>query len=217
MLWAFRGDDINCGCFGSYILLTPSESLVKNAFLILVNLFALKTTDYYSRKLTWVYPALGVIAIVLPFVLNVVELDRQHPDETTYPYPFPVEHLDSEYLEKAEVSFEKGEYLLGFMSLNCAHCKVAAQKLGIAQRKYKLPPVKMFFLGSEKEVAPFFKEANASFDYVLFNNNGIFKITTGTFPTVIYVKNGEVHKLWYGSELSYSEMENLSKTIYGYN
>ena len=105
---------------------------------------------------------------------------------------------------------EEGEYLIAFLSTTCSHCKVAAQKLGIAQRKYVLPEIKVFYLGSEKGVVKFEQESNAVFDYVLFNEARVYKITS-IFPTIFYVKNGQVHQQWNGADLSYNEMAKLSK------
>ena len=213
LLWAFRGNDMNCGCFGDFIKMTPSESLIKNAVLVLVILMAIKTHIGFKRNYIWVRIGLAIVALTLPFILNVVEIDRRHPDNKEYPYSFPIEDLDLEYRAPMEVNMNEGEYVLAFLSTSCSHCKVAAQKLGIARRKYKLPPIKVFFIGNDASVAVFHKEVNAEFEYVLFNNPDIYKITNAIFPSIFHVKNGHVYKQWNGSELSYSEMEFLSETI----
>ena len=49
LLWIFRGNNVNCGCLGSYILLTPAESIAKNLVLIVIILGAMKTTVQFER------------------------------------------------------------------------------------------------------------------------------------------------------------------------
>ncbi len=213
LLWAFRGNDVNCGCFGTVISMSPAESLMKNAVLMVLIAAALKTKPHFEKKYNWIHPVVAIITLVVPFVLNVVEFERRNPDSNEYPFAFPEHHLAQSYQDSVDVSLAEGEYLLAFFSTGCSHCKVAAQKLGIVSRKYKIPPVKVFFIGSHREVAGFFKESNASFDYVLFNNQAIHKITNGTFPTVFYVQDGQVIRQWTGGDLSYNEMGILHKTL----
>lgn len=215
LLWAFRGNDINCGCFGDFIKMTPAESLMKNAVLAFLIVAAQKTHSSYERHHLWVHIVLAIVAFTLPFVLNVVEFERRMPDSNEYPFSFPKQHLPQQYLDSVDVSMEKGEYILAFLSTSCSHCKVAAQKLGIAQRKYILPEIKVFYIGSDEDVALFHQEVNAVFDYVLFNDAKVYKITNATFPSVFYVKNGKVYRQWNGGDLSYNEMAKLSRTIKG--
>lgn len=216
LLMAFRGNEVNCGCFGALIYVTPLQSIIKNVVLAGVILAALKTHKDFNRKLNWLFIGLLAVGLTAPFVVNTVDIGSLKEPNKDFPQPFRTELIDSSYLNELNIDFAEGEYLLAFLSLECSHCKTTAQKLAIISKKYKIPPIKVFFLGAEKQVTGFNQESNSSFEYVMFNNSNMFKITKGKFPQVFYVKDGQTVQQWTGGDLSYRELENLQKTLHAY-
>ena len=215
LLWAFRGNDMNCGCFGQFLLLTPIESIFKNLLLIILINAVLKNQLIYSRKIIWAYPILFVFSFTLPFVLNTISFKQIKEDTALYPYPFQIELVSNDQLNELGIVWDENEYLLAFFSSSCQHCKNAAQKLAIEERKFEFPKVKVFIKGTPEEVASFFKESNASFPFIITNEADIIKLTKGSFPTFYLVKNGKVHKKWVG-DFSNKELDNLPEAIKKY-
>ncbi|MGB0390039.1 MAG: MauE/DoxX family redox-associated membrane protein [Salibacteraceae bacterium] len=215
LLWAFRGNDMNCGCFGQFLLLTPVESIIKNLFLLVIIYAILNNQEPYTRKLKWVYPTVLVVSFVLPFVLNMISIKQIKEDTAVYPYPFQAEFVEDQQLKDLGIIWDENEYLLAFFSSKCPHCKTAAQKLAIEERKFEFPKVKVFIKGTPESIDVFFKESNAAFPYVIVESEDIIKFTKGSFPTFYLIKNGKVHKKWIG-DFSNEELENLSKDIKKY-
>ncbi len=209
LLWWFRGNDVNCGCFGTQFSMTPIESLLKNAGIILLTLIVLKWYGEPQKKYTWAY-VLGCLAIIsAPFILNPPDSYFSTIDETVYPYELRVELFPDTIKEKIPFNIEEGEYLIAFLSITCPHCKVGSQKLSVASAKHDLPRIHAFFVGDEKKMSDFQFESNSKLPYTMYRENSFFKFTKGVLPTFLLVKNGQVLKRWTGSGFSYDEIAKI--------
>ena len=213
LLWIFRGGDVNCGCFGNNFAMTPFESLLKNAGLTAIAIWAWKTRPKTSRSVIWANALIFVAGMALPFVLNPVLGFKADDEDTSYPYDLPVEYFTEEVKTQLEFNPSEGEYILTFFSLTCPHCKYGAQKLAVAQRKFELPQIHVFFIGEEQMVEGFFAETNSEFPFTLFNDNDFFKFNDGVLPTYLYVVNGQVYKKWHGARLDYQTLENFDLVL----
>ncbi len=209
LLWYFRGNDINCGCFGTSLSLTPLESLVKNALLILINLGALRLYSKNTYSLKWAYVVGGISLLIAPFVLNPVDGYFSRPDNTEYPYPLKTEIIPDTIIDKLPYDLRQGEHLLAFLSVTCPHCKVAAKKISVAQNQYELPPVLAFFIGEPSKMENFKFESGSNLPYLMYRENSFFKFNNGVLPTMLLVKDGQVIKRWTGSSFSYEEIERI--------
>mgnify|MGYP003657248256 CR=1 FL=1 len=70
-----KGNDVDCGCFGSWLALSPLSSILKNGVLFLF-LFLIKKENY-NKGLQWVFPLLFLlIALPTVFALNRVGLQN---------------------------------------------------------------------------------------------------------------------------------------------
>ncbi len=216
LLWHFRGNDINCGCFGAKLSLTPIESLVKNAVLIVLILIAIKLYSPIQRGFKWLY-VIGLLGLcVAPFVLNPLEGYFSTPDNTEYPYDFKSEIIPDSILSKVPFDIEKGTYILPFLSVTCPHCKVAAQKLTVAKRKHELPRIHAFFIGGEKKMEKFRFESSSELDYTMYQEESFFKFNNGVLPTVLLVVDGEVIRRWSGSGFTYEEIGKIPDYVKDY-
>jgi hypothetical protein len=219
-----NGDDSNCGCFGSRFYVTPSQSIVKNIVLIGLNffLFTKITVIAFNRKKT-IAIALAFISIASPFVLNPISLSADNLYDVELPYTIPyLSEIPRPVVNNKEIELDKGEKIIAILSLTCEHCRHAMYKLHIASRQHQIPPVYAVFKGAKSEEAvsklddlkdKFFKESNSSFPYTYFNDNRIFKMAKGIFPTILHVKDGQVLHVWHGSTLSYDELAKLETTV----
>lgn len=209
LLWWFRGNDVNCGCFGVEYSMTPIESLLKNAVLIIVILSAIKLFNYPTRNYKWAY-AVGLIALIAtPFILNPTDGYFASYDETQYPYKLQTELIPDTILSKVPVNLNQGEYILAFLSVTCPHCKVGAQKLSVASKKLDLPQTHAFFIGDEDKMEEFKYKSNSDLPYTMYRENSFFKFNKGQLPTFLLVKDGMVLKRWAGSDFSYEEIAKI--------
>lgn len=218
-----QGNDSNCGCLGSQFYITPAESIIKNAVLIVLTILLVKYDSYNEWLPKWTIPMFIAISLATPLILNPITFST--PNLLNVKLPYTIDYLNEipKPIDNGkEIDLSKGEMLIGLFSCTCQHCKHASYKLKIAAEKYDLPPIYIVFKGakSQKELDlqeskkdKFFKESNSEFPYSFFNDERIFKMTKGVFPTVMYVVDGEVRQLWTGGQLSYEELEKLESTI----
>ena len=73
-LWATAGDDVNCGCFGDAIWMSPSTSIIKNIIMIAILLILLKFHTGISKK--WA----KYVSIIALIIITIVPL---------FVYPIP--------------------------------------------------------------------------------------------------------------------------------
>ena len=64
------------------------------------------------------------------------------------------------------MALNQGEVVVAFLSVTCSHCKTAAYKLAIAEKKYNMPRVVTVFIGKEEKLPKFWEESNSEFPYV---------------------------------------------------
>ena len=211
LLWFTRGNNVDCGCLGDLISMTPIESLIKNAILVLVLLFLMKANRGFQKTYKWIILGLAVSAIATPFILNPIQLGRQTPGQENFPYPLNVSIIPDEVRAKVPLNLEKDTYLLAFMSTTCKHCRVAARKLSLANSRMSLPSIHLFLIGPPEEIAAFQEESNSNFQYTFFKDNAFFKFCNGTLPTLIYVQNGQVQNKWYGSDINLTAFESAQQ------
>lgn len=206
-----KGNDVNCGCFGQGIPMTPIESLFKNALfatLCIVLVFFDKVKENLKWQI-WVGLVAILLSIVTPFILNPVRLSNNfHGSEE--PFELDITGIPKHFIDGDSLALNDGEVIVAFLSVTCKHCKTAAYMLEIAKRKYNLPRVVAVFIGDEEKLPKFWLESNSDFPYVFFANKRIYKITNGKFPTIMHMKDGLVMNHWTGSTFTYAEVEKLS-------
>jgi uncharacterized membrane protein YphA (DoxX/SURF4 family) len=191
-----HGNEGNCGCFGTFIKMTPLESLLKNVLLLpLVFLLLLKNKKEW-KFYPYVFAGLFfVLSMGAPYVLYPVDdLDgyvRRNAEETGY--PFPTALIPDFSIEGQKVDLTQGKYLLAFISLSCEHCKTAAYKLHILNAQKKLPPVYLVIVDSDEYWADFENETKANFPKYYFpNERNFFEITGYSVPKIFYIEEGIV-------------------------
>ena len=209
LLWWFRGNDVNCGCFGTRFSMTPIESLLKNALLIIISLGALRLFTPTPRNFKSIYIVGGLAIAALPFILNPPDGYFSNIDETQYPYKLRTELIPDTIKANIPFNMEEGEYLIAFLSISCPHCRVGAQKLSVAAKKHDLPRIHALFIGDESKMDEFRFESNSNLPYTIYRENSFFKFTKGVLPTFLLVKNGQVLKRWSGAAFSYDEIAKI--------
>jgi uncharacterized membrane protein YphA (DoxX/SURF4 family) len=190
-----NGNDGNCGCFGTFIVMTPLESIVKNLAMIPVVLFILfmnkRSFDY---KTTMFITLLLTASLSMPFIIYPLDDPESHlnANSENIGYTFPVELIPDFSLNGKKVDLSKGEHIVGFMSAKCLHCKKAAYKLHILSRQNQLPPIYLVLMGSDEDIPTFVKETKADFPYYIYNKDEFFKISGNAIPRVFYLREGIV-------------------------
>ncbi len=130
-----QGNDVNCGCMGNIVPMSPAMSILKNAGLIVA----------VSVLLKWHRPQDGVvlniasfpvaaIIIAVPFFIYPMQRQLQMPLSKLY---------TTTKSEHPVTELRHGKHILCFMSLSCPHCRDAAK--AIAAMKKDNPALPFYF------------------------------------------------------------------------
>jgi uncharacterized membrane protein YphA (DoxX/SURF4 family) len=191
-----NGNEGNCGCFGTVIVMTPLESIVKNLLMIpLVTALLLMNKRAFDFKIPILVISLVMLAIALPFVIAPLEDMESHENANSekVDYKFPLELIPNFTINGRKIDLSKGEYIIPLMNVNCSHCKKAAYKLHILNKQNNLPPIYLVLLGKEEEVPVFVQETKADFPYYLHpDENTFFEIAGNAIPRIFYIRDGIV-------------------------
>lgn len=192
--WLVYGNQGNCGCFGMLIPMTPAQSLQKNigmsglcigVFLLRKNLFTLP----FRNKL--VLMVMLIISILLPFVVNPVT-----PSSMQANREYKVNLQLSLLKHKPLFDFDKGKYMVAFLSLTCPHCKLAAYKLALMKKQNPKIPVFLFLNGEPENEARFFAETRAihlPHAYMSFKE-GFVENAGNSLPAIYYANKRKIEK-----------------------
>jgi hypothetical protein len=200
-----QGNEGNCGCFGTYLQMTPLQSIIKNAIMMVVAYWLFYTKAQFNLMPTKFrapdgYIALAIIltATATPFVLNPVKLNApQQFDKTKTGYILNLSELYSPYnKDKPDVDLRRGKHILALMTLTCPHCRTAAFKMHIMHQRH--PEIPFYFLLSgneEKYLDDFYAETRAKdIDHVIYNTPDFIKLAGDGVPAIFWLDNGTVVK-----------------------
>ena len=198
----FKGNSGNCGCFGTFIKMSPLESLLKNLILIsltLILFLSQKKENVSSNK--WLMLAAGIAAFTSPFIINPISAIPP-PSETAINYNLKLDALfaPGKELPHIKEDIRKGKVVIAFLSLTCPHCKIGAQKLNIIHENQ--PEVPIFFIlnGEKTDLAPFLEESKTTtipFTFMTLKE-GFLDNAGLNLPAILWVNNNRVeHKTKY--------------------
>lgn len=201
-LWAKAGNDVNCGCFGDAIWMSPSASLIKNAALMgsLLMLMAAHRGMAFKND-TLFTSLLFITGITLPFILYPMMLGEPdwlkkgvyklnaaplyHPiKDTTVSEPYP---------DRPTVDIMHGKHIVAFLSPSCEHCRIAARKISLMRRNDTTLPFLMVIGGVSSDLTDFWKHTKAqNVPWMRLQKDPFMDYTGGRFPTIIWVNEGMV-------------------------
>lgn len=189
------GNNGNCGCFGTAIVMSPLQALIKNGILIIFSFVIYKFYDgidyhKYGKKLLL---ATFITSFAMPHILNYVDLDYSSSYLSKKEEQFKLE-LDSVYnnakIHTPPKSLSKGKHIMAFMSLTCSHCRTAAKKLKLI--KEQNPSISIYFIlnGDYEKIQPFFEDTKArNIDYCILNGSSFIYLAGYKLPTIYLVNN----------------------------
>jgi uncharacterized membrane protein YphA (DoxX/SURF4 family) len=218
LLITLSGNKGNCGCFGSYISMTPLQALAKNIFLLGLFLILYKYHIGWElkNKLRYLISIPFLTAFAFPFILNPVELNYSEAYLSKPENNFKLE-LDSLYnnatLNVPPRNLSQGKHIISFMSLTCPHCRIAANKIRIIHERNAAIPFYFILNGDEENLKPFFENTHTEDipHCILLGRNFIYLAGT-SMPMIYLVNNSEVEHVVNYMDLDQKEIEEwLSK------
>lgn len=202
-----KGNDVDCGCFGSFLALTPVESIIKNVVLIVL-LLLIKRRHHSYGLVNWLIIPFLAIAFASTFLLNKVGLQNASAIELNEDIDYS--GLPALYQSEERVDFTKGKKIVAFLSYSCSHCESAAHKLAYLQTKYDIDNLYVV-LGSKKEenIKVFLEKTKIDFPMMWFNNEEFYKYSGPSIPAFVYLEDGVLKKKWTGEFFKVEELEKV--------
>ncbi len=192
------GNKGNCGCFGTTIEMTPLQALLKNIFMLIVlaGLYILHEGFNFGRFTNYLVVGITLTCLVLPFILNPVQLDYSEAYLNQPENNFNLE-LDTLYnnalVNTPPKDLVKGKKIISFMSLTCPHCRIAAKKIHIMHQKNPAIPFYFILNGKPENLKVFFKDTHTEdIPYCMLKGSHFIYLGGVSLPTIYLVNNSVV-------------------------
>jgi hypothetical protein len=184
-LWISKGNNVNCGCFGDTIWMSPAASLIKNAVLLAILFLLIGYHNGFSYRWTEVTaPVLLFSTIIVIFIVFPVFK------------PYKID-LTAVYSGKdvPATDLGKGKHIIAFLSPSCIHCRRAGNKMYRDLKSDTTLPFFMIIGGITSDLTDFWKASNAqNIPHIRMDVAPFMKYTHGVFPYIIWVNNGVVEE-----------------------
>ncbi len=201
-----RGNDVNCGCFGKDLQMTPFQGLLKNAGILLLSLWLLyKSPIQTSSKRQKIFIAVILfLGIAAPFVLYKIDF----PEKTIIDGREVQEiklHLLYEGTQTNAMPWDlrKGKMILMFGTLACERCIMTMNKLEVIKQQYPELPIYAILNGDQDKLGAFQKATQLkNIPYTIFNGGErLLRVCGNQFPRVFLVEDSYIL-----SVLDYTEL-----------
>ncbi len=198
LLMAILGNKGNCGCFGTYLQMTPLQALIKNIIMIVVFFILYKCHQGWElkNKLRLLIIPVFLASFLMPFILNPVELNYSEAYLNKPEENFKIE-LDTLYnnasLNIPPKTLSQGKHIIAFLSLTCSHCRIAAKKIRIMHERN--PEIPFYFVldGKQEKLQSFFDDTHTEgIPHCMLNGKSFFYLAGTVLPTIYLVNNSTV-------------------------
>jgi hypothetical protein len=207
-LWISVGNDINCGCFGDAIWMSPSTSLLKNAGLIAGLLILLKFSNgiqfKFSTIATWAI--LATLTSTPFFYYPLPDTKPAWLNKGRFQLDMSTLYA-ADKTDKPQVDLRKGKHILAFFSATCPHCRMAALKLHIMKERNPSLPIFMVIGGvSNEHMKDFWNATKAqNIPYTRLKADDFTGLVGYSWPVIYFMNNG-----WVEAQTNYIEMNQSS-------
>ncbi|GMU91000.1 MAG: hypothetical protein AMXMBFR4_00580 [Candidatus Hydrogenedentota bacterium] len=213
--WIFEGLE-DCGCFGEYIKMGPTSTIVKNLVLL-----ALTAGAWYGarqeapppdagaeapaeaaskapdeppggrRRSVLAVVGLGIVAAAYAYGGRSAEMRTPAPVDTTgldtKSRPFAKYQPD---LEGVPVDLGEGEYLVAILSADCEHCQAAAEVLNQLAEYPDVPQIAAIMTGHRKAMDEFRAKTAPVFPIQIVETLEFFTLIDRAPPRFYLIRDG---------------------------
>lgn len=194
------GADENCFCLGELMEMSPAESLIKNALLLLLLMLVKNSSNFRFRNENWAFAGTVILSLLVPVILSPPDVFVQGSfDEARHDQEALMQAIDSGDIPPY---FTEGKNLIAFYSLSCKYCRMASTRIGTSVREAGIDNslVHIVFWGdSTLAFKPFFEETfSPEFEYAYLSTEPYLAITKGRMPLILLIEDGKViHQMNY--------------------
>jgi thiol-disulfide isomerase/thioredoxin len=214
ILWITQGNDVDCGCMGSVVPMSPALSVLKNvAMLIILVLIHRWQQQKDGAVLNIATIPVAIFIMIVPFFYVPLRPAASLDLNKLY-------HTDDASASPS-IDLRKGKHLFGVLSMGCPHCRDAAKILGEYKRNNNNLPIYFAIVHNNdstkfEQYADFVKETQSDniphyfidkndFEYVMkaTNSSGI--------PILMWLQDSVIVRRLNNHELNQKELEHWIK------
>ena len=195
------GNNGNCGCFGEHIKMTPKEAIYKNIIMIAIGAIIYFLFEGWKLKSNKFWLSFTLLtAITVPFTFNPVDYkytSNNLDEKVNYPLELNLlyEPEDTAKVQIPKVELRKGKHIIAFMSLTCAHCRVASKKFRLIKKNNPLLPIYFVLNGEYENYKAYIDDTKADNIPNSFCLGKTFiQLASAQLPRIYYIDNGIVVK-----------------------
>ncbi len=195
----FDVSDENCHCFGTVLILSDGQTIIKNVILLALSYFLFWQQGLRKKWCKWLCLALFVASTATAYIIKA-------PDLIVYSLYDKSASLNMEKFnellkndELAELNVEKGRKVLCLYSTGCKHCKRTAIKLNVMIERHDLAKENfaVAFWGNEKNIDKFYSATGVErLPSVLVPATDFLSATKGRQPLIVLLEDGKLVDLF---------------------
>lgn len=189
----------NCHCFGDVLVLSDTQTIVKNVILLALSYFLFWQSGLRKKYAKWLLLAFFVLSTATVYTIkppDVIVYSLYDKSASLNMEKFGI-LLQEESLANLEI--EKGKKVLCLYSTGCKYCKRTAIKLDvmIARHDLEKEDFVVAFWGKEKNIAKFYNETQvAKLPTAIVPPDVFLSATKGKQPIVVLLDNGKVMDIY---------------------
>lgn len=191
---ALIGRTDSCHCMGSFLEIDPTQSLFKNALLLVVMTFAMGSRPWRWQPRWFVWAPILVAPFVIIFCISCPDNWLFGPSEEVY----NVEEFDAHKGVDGDMSslgLYQGRHVVAFLTPGCPYCRMADEKLTHICRRNDLDSSAIVYLTPALDsTVAMLSIDSTTFIRPAYNISGktYSLITYGQRPMIFLIEDGEV-------------------------
>lgn len=202
------GHSENCQCMGAMIEISPVQSILKNAVLLLLLVFAMgsRPWNWHPRWYLWL-PAI-LAPIVAVFVVSAPDNWLFGPAEEVYNKEVFEEAMAPEG-DLAGTGVDRGRHVVAFLTPGCAYCRMADEKLTHIRQRNDLDSTAFIYLIPARDglaVRPSLDSTTFQHPAFQLPSRTFALITYGQRPMVFLMEDGKVKASYHYRNIDESQI-----------
>jgi len=207
-----KGNRENCHCFGSFFILSPFQSLLKNSLLMILNLILIR----YHKDVQWKYPKLIVIgtiiiAFLIPFTVDSLNSSVNKQiirDPGTNKINLDLLYGESAFI-KPSMELRKGKQIVAFLSMTCPYCLITAYKFYLIKKENSAIPIFFILSGKKSDIPQFLAETRSyNIPHLRILKQDFVKLVGTELPVILYLNDGIIVKKINFLQINQKDIEN---------
>lgn len=217
----FAVDQENCHCFGEVLIMSDTQTLIKNIVLLVFSYFMFwnkgieeknnqevlleEKPSKFNKISVWIKNNTTYLTIVCFVAVLIASFGINMPDSLRYKLYGRAAKINKEKFEylisnKAleDLHIKEGKKIVCMYSPVCKYCKKTAKRLDVMRQKYNIKDENfaLIFWGGDKAIKRFFvKNEIKELPFKNVPAPVFLEATKGRQPIIILMNNGKVEKL----------------------